>query len=95
MMKDSTLIRNKGSVIYYHNWGLLEFGGTQNFGDNKGRTQKFFLLKGGTEDFHKKGFQVLSFTCIKTCSKTLLPEHLDHHEKFSCHFAAKNSQYFL
>ena len=35
--------------------GLLEFrGGHIIFGDKKGGTQNFFLLTGGTEDFHKK-----------------------------------------
>ena len=81
MMKHSTLIRNKGSVIFYHKGG----------GEHKIVGDKKFSLKREEQRI----FQVLSFTCIEICSKTLLPEHLYCHEKFSCHFAAKNFQYFL
>ena len=46
IMKHSTLIRNKESIIYYHNGG----GGSWNLGEHKilgnkkGRAQNFFLL---------------------------------------------------
>ena len=85
MTKHSTLIRNKGSVAYYH-----KGRGTQILGDKKRGTQKIFLFKGGTEDFHKKDFVGFSFACTEICSKPLHLEHLDYHEKFCCRFAAKD-----
>ena len=38
--------------------GLLEFGegNTKYWETKRGEHKKFFLLKGGTEDFHKKDF---------------------------------------
>ena len=48
-----------GSIIYYHKRGLLKFGGggghTKLWAAKRGE-HKIFLLTGGTEDFHKKGF---------------------------------------
>ena len=55
-----------------------------------GKYKRFFLIKGETEDFHQKNVLVLSFACIEICQKTLLPGHLDFHEKFSRRFEAKN-----
>ena len=59
MMKHSTLIRNKGSIIYYHKGGSWNLGGEHKIlgdkhkilGDKKGGTQKFFLLKEGNRRF--------------------------------------------
>ena len=81
MMKHLTLIRNKGSVIYYHNGGLLEFGGNTKFWETKGDNTKIFPLKRGQQKiFVKSIFWVLSFACIEICLKTLLTEHSDYHE---------------
>ena len=55
-------------------------GGTHNFGQQKGGTQKNFILKGSTEDFHKKNFLVfVRSRVLKSFQKALLPGHLDFH----------------
>ena len=57
MRKHLTLIRNKGSVIYYHNRGAPGIWGEHKIlGKKKGTTQKFFVLKGGNRRFSLKGF---------------------------------------
>ena len=92
MMKHSTLIRNKASVIYYHKGGSWNFLGEHKIlGDKKGNRKLFSSKRKGQKILIKRIFLVLSFACIEIWSKTFLPEHLDYHEKFSCRFTAKNS----
>ena len=81
--------------MYYHK-EAPGIGGTQNILGDKRGTQKILpLQKGGTKDFIRRLFYVLSFACIETCSKTLLLRYLDQHEKFSRRFAAKNINIFF
>ena len=91
MMKHSTLVRNKMKCHLLPQRGR----GTQNFLETKRGEHKKFSLKRGEQKIFMKGFSRLNPLLVLKCSKNLLREHLDYHEKFSCCFAAKNFQYFL
>ena len=82
MIKHSTLIRNNGHVIYYNHKGDPEiWGGTKFLETKRGEHRIFSLKREEQKIFIKRIFWVLSFACVEICSETLLPEHLDYHEK--------------
>ena len=101
MMKHSALIRNKGSVIFatrVGSWNFFFGGEHKILGDKKGEHKKFPLKRGEQKIFMKRISRFYPLLVLKSAQKPFflnIYHEKGYHGKYSCRFAAKNSQYFL